>query len=236
VKNQYFGDKRDLLKFSLLESLAQGLNDVSQLTCVWLLTPPSPNNDGNRHFRENESGSRLASFLRDCIATGRRDVRELAKYMASRPETYFSFGDEPAQYFTSSSRATYFESIPGSALRSAVVFFDPDNGLEPGTTVSAAHLKYSELRSVFNRMDDASIAVVYQHLPRIHADRFWPKTAERLRTALNCSAGFVASGHVGFLIAARDETVARQVNGILQLFHATWPNRLRIADCVTALT
>jgi len=229
VKNQYFGDKRDLFKFTLLEKLTQGIDPVNQLTCVWLLTPPSPNNDGNQHFREHEGGSDLAAFLRECIATGRRDVREFARYMADRPGTYISFGDEPSQYFTASSRTGYFESIPDSALRSAVVFFDPDNGLEPGTTVSAAHLKYGELHSVFDRMDDISVAVVYQHLPRIPAESFWPRTADRIRMVLNCPVGFVASGDVALLMALRDKVSQPQVNAILDEFKAAWPSPLRIA-------
>lgn len=236
MKNQYFGDKRDLFKFSLLEALGRGIPTVNQLTCIWLLTPPSPNNDGNRHFREDETGSSLAVFLRQCVASGRRDVRELARYMAGRPVAYFSYGDEPSQYFTASTRAAYFASIPDLALRNAVVFFDPDNGLEPANTVSPAHLKFSELKSVLDRMDDISIAVVYQHLPRLPAETFWPTTADRVRTALKCSVGFVASGDVGFLIAAHDQAVAQQVNRTQRQFQAAWPNRLRVADCVRALT
>ena len=229
MKNQYFGDKRDLLKFSLLEALAHGIPNVDRLTCIWLLTAPSPNNDGNRHFRAHEGGSTLATFLKQCIATGRRDVRELATYMDGRPKAYFSFGDEASQYFTASSRTNYFRSIPNSALRGAVVFFDPDNGLEPGSSITTAHLKYAELRSVFDRMDDDSIAVVYQHLPRLAAEIFWPRTADRVRSALKCSVGIVASGDVGFLIALRDQVAEAQVSEILREFQRTWPAALRIA-------
>lgn len=229
MKNQYFGDKRDLLKFSLLESLTEGVQDMRQLTCIWLLTPPAANNDGNRHFKESEGGSKLATFLRDCVATGRRDVRELSRYMAGRSEAYFSYGDEPSHYFTARSRATYFASIPDSALRNAVVFFDPDNGLEPGVTVSAAHLKYSELKGAFDRMGATSIAVVYQHLPRQPAEAFWPKTADRVRTVLACKAGFVASGHVGFVIALRNGSAIGQVSNVLKEFQGAWASALRLA-------
>jgi hypothetical protein len=228
VKNQYFGDKRDLLKYSLLQALAQGVPTVNLLTCIWLLTPPSANNDGNRHFRELE-GSALGVFLTKCVATGRRDVRELANYMVGRPGRYVSYGDSPSMYFTKTSRHTYFTAIPDSALHGAVVFFDPDNGLEPQSTVTAAHLKYAELRSIFDRMDDMSLAVVYQHLPRLPATSFWPRIADKVQTALNCSVGFVASGDVGFLIALRDKVSRIHVSQILGEFRARWHTELRIA-------
>jgi hypothetical protein len=229
MKNQYFGDKRDLLKFTLLETLARNIPNVDQLTCIWLLTPPSPNNDGNRHFREHEGATDLAVFLKRCIANGRRDVRELARYLLDRPGRYYSYGDEASHYFTSSSRTTYFKSVPDYALRRAVVFFDPDNGLEPRTTVTPSHLKYAELKSIFDRMDDISIAVVYQHLPRQRAEKFWPSTTDKVRSALNCSAGFVASGDVGFVIALRDSTAKGQVSEVLDEFDKAWPTALRIA-------
>jgi hypothetical protein len=234
VKNQYFGDKRDLLKYSLLEALTDGITTVNQLTCIWLLTPPSTKNDGNRHFRE--SRSTLATFLHECVVSGRRDVRELAKYMAIRPKTYFSFGDEPKQYFSPSTRTTYFASIPDSALHNAVVFFDPDNGFEPGITVSAAHLKYSELGDIFSRMDEVSVAVVYQHLPRKPAETFWPAIAGKVHAALECSVGFLAAGDVGFMIAARDQQVTQQVNRTIDRFEVAWPRRLRISHCARPST
>ena len=228
MKNQYFGDKRDLLKYSLLEALVQGVPSLNQLTCIWLLTPPSSNNDGNQHFRQREGDSNLALFLGHCIATDRRDVRELATYMAGRAWKYSSVGDGASQYFTAMSRTDYFRSIPDSVLRHAVVFFDPDNGLEPTRSATPAHLKYAELRSVFHRMDGGSIAMVYQHLPRRRAESFWPLTALKVRAALDCSVGFVASGAVGFLIALRDRGSQGRVSEILADFRSAWPASLRI--------
>jgi hypothetical protein len=222
VKNQYFGDKRDLFKFSLLERLTQGIQEVDQLTCIWLLTAPSPNNDGNRHFREQAVPTQLAGFLRGCVDAGRRDVREFARYMADRPVRYLSYGDKPTNYFTSETRSTYFAAIPDEGLRRSVVFFDPDNGVEPRSIVSAAHIKLLELRSVFERMDENSIAVVYQHLPRQPALEFWPGAAARVQEALDSPTGFAASGDIGFLIAPRSAAVGVQVAVTIDQLARDW--------------
>src|SRR2546423_25213 len=142
MKNQYFGDKRDLIKYGLLEALTGGIPGIVQLTCIWLLTPPSNNTHGNRHFKASREATALELFLKECVTSGRRDVRELARYMSARSEQYVSIGDERSHYFTGSSREAYFDAIPDAALRRAVVFFDPDNGLEPRGAFTDAHLKY----------------------------------------------------------------------------------------------
>jgi hypothetical protein len=224
VKNQYFGDKRDLFKFTLLETLVDEIPGIEALTCVWLLTPPASNNDGNRHFRAQTAQSELGAFLKRCLDAGRRDVREFAQYMAGRSANYVSYGDSPINYFTSDSRSTYFDGIPANGLRRAVVFFDPDNGLEPRSVLSTAHIRLAELRNVFDRMDSDSVAVVYQHLPRQPARTFWPSAAARLRDALGSPTCFVASGDVGFLIALRSASNTGYAASALERFRKAWPN------------
>ena len=84
MKNQYFGDQRDFLKYNLLETLLDNLLFLRQLTCIWLLTGPSAGNDGNRSFRAHSGTESLAAFLNECVTHGQRDVRELTRYFADR--------------------------------------------------------------------------------------------------------------------------------------------------------
>jgi hypothetical protein len=163
------------------------------------------------------------------VVTGQRDVRQLASYMASRPFRYFSYGDQPASYFSRTARRQYFNAIPQSALSRSVVFFDPDNGLEPEKSCTDAHLKYEELASVFARMDDSSAAVVYQHLPRRAASVFWPALSVRLRDVLQCSAGYLAAGDVGFLVALRNPRAEAEAASAMEKLKGLWSGRLLIA-------
>src|SRR5207245_493716 len=142
---------------------------------------------------------------------------------------YFSYGDDASSYLTAQSRQTYFESIPEFALRRSVVFFDPDNGLEPARVTTTAHLRYNELRGVFQRMDRNCLAVVYQHLPRRPGSLFWPEVADRLRVKLSCAIGYIAGGDVALFIALRDPGSAPEVGRILYEFQGEWPEPLRIA-------
>jgi hypothetical protein len=232
TKNQYFGDKRDLLKFSLLEELASRLAPARQLTCIWLLTPPSDTHDGNRHFSDHSVSPNLGTFLGDCVKLSRRDVREFKIYAKSRGIDYFSYGDEATLYFTASNRKQYFEGVPDRALRRSIVFFDPDNGFEPARIVTAAHLKFTELRGVFERMDNDSVAVVYQHRRRQSHNVLWSGIAAQTRSILRSPVGFIASSEVGFFIAARNRTTSKAVNDVLRRFSVKWLDPLLVSNLV----
>jgi hypothetical protein len=136
-------------------------------------------------------------------------------YFGGRAYSYYPYGENPDQVFSMGGRAEYFGRVPDAVLTNAIVFFDPDNGLEPARSVSAAHLRYEELRSVFVRMDRASIAVVYQHLPRVRADLFWPAVASRISRYLDAPVAYVTDRDVGFYVIPRMVATLPAIRDIL---------------------
>jgi hypothetical protein len=183
MKNQYFGDKRDYFKYDVLERLAADMPDVQQLTCVWMLTPPDTTGQGRVPFVADAELPELTAFFRSRLDSGDRDrtrVGEMRAYFEGRPFRFFSYRDD-REDFGLSTRAEYFASIPDEALRRSVVFFDPDNGMEPGSG-NEKHLRFGELAGVQARMDEASVAVVFQYARRL-AD-FWTFMAKQLRDRL----------------------------------------------------
>ncbi len=206
MKNQYFGDKRDYFKYSLLETLAAEVAGIERLTCIWMLTANTTNNDGRKQFVAHPHHVRLATFLQKRRAKGTGTVAEMRAYFKRLPFGFFSYGDRPPPYFGTEGRDKYFRDIPDAVLRRSVVFFDPDNGLEPAVTVTPAHLRHEELAEVFGRMDTTSIAVIYQHLPRIQGSVFWPSIATKLHRRLAASVGYIAEGDLAFFVVARDRS------------------------------
>ena len=150
---------------------------------VPMLTPDDGSTDGmltayppGEHPRRRD----LWDFLQGCLKRGERDIRALRRYMKGKPFAYIPWSDDA--FFTHARREEHFSKIPASALRHSLVFFDPDNGFEvPSMTAGngAKYLRYSELADVFSRMDNSSIAVVYQHLPRKNRDDFFAETPRR---------------------------------------------------------
>jgi hypothetical protein len=193
-----------------------------------MLTPGDGSNHGSRRLAPHAQAANLAEFLQKSVSEGRRDVREIASYFAGGPFRFRPYGDDHTTYLTQARREEYFAGIPDAALRCSVVFFDPDNGLEPSGGASPSHLKYDELRSVLRRMDDQSIAVVYQHLPRQNGDVFWPAVAERLSVELRSWVGFLAAGDVAFYCVVRSPNLARQCALLVEQFAKNWPTTLRV--------
>lgn len=216
VKNQFFGDKRDYFKYSLLEHLLSGITELTQLTCAWMLTTPSANSHGNLSLVPCRGYEELATFLTEARHAGRRDVREIARYYSSRCR-FNSYGDDPALPF-GFERKTYFNDIPADLFQSALLFVDPDNGMEPATGAKAAHLTYEEARSLFSRLTGHSIFVVYQHLPRRRPDDYWPEVAQRLTRALGARAFYVAERNAALYLVPKPPVEAEHLHAVLSRY------------------
>jgi hypothetical protein len=135
MKNQYFGEARDYFKYDVLDRLASDLDGIETLTCLWMLTRSDRSNQGKVTFVPDPELTNLTAFFHDRLDPrddARCQVSEMAYFFADRPFRFFSYRDSRAD-FGWSTRASYFRAIPAEALRRAVVFFDPDTGMEPRT-------------------------------------------------------------------------------------------------------
>lgn len=199
MRYQFFLDARDYVKFALLEDLMRQLS-LGQLTLVWMLTPDVGNTHGSRRPKFDPRRPALNSFFQRHPKPNLWDVRELFEARGYRCSSY---GDRPDTYFTRTNREAYFSAIDDELLRNALVFLDPDNGVEPRGGPSPLHVRLDELRELWNRMDDQSVLVIYQHKPRVAADVFWPDVAKRTNEALENEVLVLPFKDVGFLVAAR---------------------------------
>ena len=71
---------------------------------------------------------------------------------------------------TPSARARFIERAAVLTDTPSLVFLDPDNGMMVGSATAATRCKYvyySELASLSEAMNDDSVLLVYQHLPRV---------------------------------------------------------------------
>ncbi|MDP9253262.1 MAG: hypothetical protein M3O80_09680, partial [Chloroflexota bacterium] len=168
MKNQYFGDRRDYFKYDVLERLATDLADVDRLTCLWMLTRPDSSGQGRVPFVPDPELPELTAFFGERLDSedaARRRVTEMRTYFEGRPFRFISYRDDRDD-FDSITRSEYFAYVPDEALQHAVVFFDPDNGMEP-RRATERHLRFQELESILTRMDETSVAVVFQYWRRV---------------------------------------------------------------------
>ena len=210
VKDQYFGDARDYLKYQLLEALA-GLPKVARLTCVWMLTSPDATGQGDVRLVEDSTQPGPTEFLQE--HRNDRAVYHLREYFRDRRVAYVPYGDE-RPFFPSGPRRNYFDSIPIQGLTDAVVFFDPDNGLTWQAQPSKKHLQVEELSGVMGRMGGTSCAVVYQHANRV--TDFWDTRTRQISDALRAPVGYVRDAQVGFYVIVKSVDLVSEVDAVLE--------------------
>jgi hypothetical protein len=182
MKNQYFGGNKDLFTYDLIwQVLHAGL--VNHFTFVPMLTPDDDKKHGEKWNRDKAKAGtenkELMSFLDGCVKEGKRDIKQLERFFSRYgiKMTIYSGRDE---YFSHQNRQEYFAQIGDKLLSNSLVFIDPDIGMEvrsPGQE----HLLYSEVRSLYERMDESSILMLFQHFPRRPRQEYLNMRAEELK-------------------------------------------------------
>jgi hypothetical protein len=236
MKNQYFGDQNDYFKYDLLIFLAEQLAGIKRLTMVWLLTSEDKSGDGGkRGYPTGTYRDTLHEFL-ESSNTRNRKVSFLKDYI-KKPQFSFefcSYGDElKSDEFKDDDREAYFARISPKCLKSAIVFLDPDNGLEPKSGSGrngSKYVKLSDLKLLFSRMDKKSVIVVYQHLPRMHRKLFLYGLHRDLKECLNCPVPIsITNNQIAFLVLANQKNKRRQQE-INRLLHKYVRSNLQILD------
>jgi hypothetical protein len=227
MKNQYVGDINDFAKYAILRALR---GPGSQLAVCWMLTRDDSGGDG-RHlsYLQRPNIHRpldppLFDVLNDLIERGARRLAAIEESCVLHPAVFFSeLLDDTRQ-----ARRAYFEKFWASVSGGALVFFDPDNGLEvssvpPGRRDSSKYLYVTEVAETLER---GHPLIVYQHFPRVQREAFLSDVLSRL-VVLGASESFALySSRVAFLVSdpsgggvrlsVRARDVAARSNGLLK--------------------
>ena len=209
LKNQYFGDRNDLFKYDLLIHLASSLPQIDRLTFIAMLTLDDSSTDGGLvDYPRGESDPDLYCYLRNCLENGWRDLYLLRGFFAANPKSFQYSPWCDKEEFRHEARGEYFAGIPEEYMRSALIFLDPDNGLEvkssrPGNFEK--YVRYSEVADFCARMGDDSVLVIYQHLPRIERPKIFEQLSDKLVEACSCLPPlFVTDGAIAFISILKD--------------------------------
>ncbi|MDD4860008.1 MAG: hypothetical protein PHR56_07380 [Dehalococcoidales bacterium] len=161
MKNQYFGDNRDLFKFDLAEQILKaGL--VKGFTYIPMLTADSA--AANRVYDRSKAkagtkNKKLVSFLDKCAGSGKKNIVQLEKYFGSKINIYGK-----STQFSRVNRSEYFTGIGRELLSKSLILVDPDIGMEVKRS-GEQHLLFDEICWLYEQMDD-SILMIYQQFPR----------------------------------------------------------------------
>jgi hypothetical protein len=185
MKNQYFGDTRDLFKYDLvLELLCK--TDLDRFTFVPMLTPDDDSGHGGRtDYRRAKAGrdnQELKDYLATCVAQDRRDVSETAGIFRVPKWSAFELlmYDRP---FSDDDRLQFWTGLPEESLKEAVIVLDPDNGLwvKSSRLRGEKYVRYDEVRHVHDSMDARSVLVIFQYIPRVNRITFCNDVSMQLK-------------------------------------------------------
>lgn len=141
MRYQFFLDARDYVKYALLDDLMDQLR-LKQLTLIWMLTPDVGTTHGSRRPKFDPDRPELSAFFQQ---VPRPHLWQVKDYFTKRGYLCTSYGDRDDSYFTRANRETYFNSIDDKDLINALVFLDPDNGIEPRGGATPLHVRLDEL-------------------------------------------------------------------------------------------
>lgn len=153
MKDKYFGDNRDLMKWSVLIQLARdkGIKKIYQIAYFGNTKWPIIQIDGCDPKMPRE----VTAFF--------RNINNIRSISVAGIEIEV-FGDD----FNDDNRVPYHKKVIELIEKEqspAIIFLDPDTGLEPPSKRSnATHVKETEVKKIWNTpLPAGSYLVLYQH-------------------------------------------------------------------------
>ena len=84
MRNQFFGDVRDLFKYDLITWLIQNINSIDQFAFIPMLTEDDDKDHGLKmNYAKAKAGTNnteLVKILEGCVNRGKRDIRQIKSY------------------------------------------------------------------------------------------------------------------------------------------------------------
>ena len=232
MKNQYFGDTRDLFKYDLILELLFKNDFLERFTFIPMLTEDTENLHGRRtnydNARAGTQRKELINLVGRCITENRRNIVELKGFFRSLrlPRKVDFEIYRKNEFFSHETRARYFGEISGQLMSRSVILVDPDIGLEVKSMRNREenYISYAEVELLFSRMDRNSLLVIFQFIPRVERRKYFIQIGRKLKSTLNCSSVlYVSDNQVVFFILTKDLEVQNHVtdaiNGYSKIYN-----------------
>ena len=197
MKNQYFGDVRDLFKYDLISRIIQETNSINRFLFIPMLTENDNRGDGNKiDYNKAKAGTQnkdLMTYLKNCVNMGRRNITEIKRYFESKEIKVYIYNE----LFIHRNRESYFDEIRKELFLHSLIFVDPDNGLEIKQS-NERHLLYHEANDLYNCMDKDSILMIYQHFPRENHTEYLRRRTDELEKLTEDSPIYISDNEIIF--------------------------------------
>ncbi len=223
MKNQYFGDIRDLFKYDLILRIIQETGSINRFLFIPMLTENDNRGDGNEtDYNKAKAGTRnrdLMTYLENCVNENRRNITEIERYFKSKGiEIYIH--NEP---FSHGKRKSYFDRIRRELSSQSLIFVDPDNGLEVKRS-NKKHLLYHEAKDLYNCMDEDSILMIFQYFPREKHPEYLRKRSNELKELTEDLPIYISDNEIIFFLLTKNDELKSQLKTIINRYRRDYPN------------
>ncbi|HEV2175658.1 MAG TPA: hypothetical protein VGW33_00415 [Terriglobia bacterium] len=179
MKNQYFADERDFLKYDLWIEVAEHLGRSTSLTFIPMLTEPDGTRQGGKtKYELGRRREKLYVFLRHCLDAKSRSILWLREFFQPWTERrYYPYKDGTSgdtDYFSSHQREGYFDGVQADLLANSAILIDPDTGLETKGRFWRKHperyVLYSDVVRIA-KQSSGDVAIILVQFPQRNAKR-----------------------------------------------------------------
>jgi len=221
MKNQYFGDTRDLFKYDLIIHLLKSLEPKMRLTFIPMLTENDHKTHGNiinyKHAKAGHNNKVLARFLQDCVRLKRRNIIELERLFKKIGLLLTICCKD--KYFSDMNRESYFRNIKSRSLCDSLIFVDPDNGFEvKHMQKPSKYIFYKETGELFHRMNSGSILMVYQHIPRKNRILYFGYISEKLKNITGAYPLYISDNQIVFFFLYKTKQIGPKLSSALKRY------------------
>ncbi len=232
MKNQYFGDIRDLFKYDLIQRILEEISSLQRFTFIPLLTKnDNKRKEGNkRDFNSAKAGTKnkdLMEFLEKYkeVARDERDFTDIRNYFKSKGIEIVIYKEQKNKYFNHRTRDEYFKNIPEEFLHNSLVFIDPDIGLEIKNSTEN-HLLYSEVKYLYNRINGNSTLMIYQHFPHEEHKKYLEKRSGKLKENTGYLPIYISDNQIIFFFLTKNKVLKKSLGKIISNYRESYNSSL----------
>jgi hypothetical protein len=223
MRNEFFGDNRDLFKYDLIKEVILGIQTINNFTFIPMLTKDIGKHGNQIDRNKAKAGFKnmeLTTYLDNCIDNDRRNIIEISGYYKKNNIRINIYKE--SIYFENRTRQEYFRDIPVDLLIKSLVFVDPDNGLEIKKS-DKKHILYKEIADIFNRMEN-SILMIFQFIPREKHKEYIERRSNELNQITGYMPIFISDDVIIFFFLTKNDELKEKSTGILKKYKNNYEN------------
>jgi hypothetical protein len=232
MNRQFFGDTRDLFKYDLVRHIMKALMVFNSFTFIPMLTEDTETGKAKKSTAKNLDKARTAGKA----GSQNKDLLEHMERLQEIDSDLEYFQTIGAYFkkeniildilhkhpFSHEDRGRYFDNILTHLPKKALIFLDPDVGLEESKP-SKKHLLFDEVEKIYNAMDTKSVLMIYQHFPREKHDGYVRRRCDGLHKLTGSCPITITDNEIVFFFMVNNEKLREKLEDTLALYADTYP-------------